>query len=105
MCNKNIKYEIPYSAFPYDFRANYSRAGRLGHNFCGNTSGVADVDALYGYDVEGATHQPRVVFDYKSGIKMNLYWDHNGNLAQLQGCKGDISVFTIGMRRIGYAWW
>ncbi len=53
MCDKNIKYEILYSAFPYDFRANYSRAGRFGHGFYGNTSGVADENTIYGYDANG----------------------------------------------------
>ena len=49
-------------AFQYDFRANYSLAGQLGHSSCSNT-GVMDVDMIYGYDNHRWTHQPRVVYD------------------------------------------
>jgi len=78
--------------FPYHFLANYSPAGRLGHSFCGNTS-IADVDALYGYDEYHATHQPRVVFDYNEGILMELFWDADGNLFQVQDCKTPMARF------------
>ena len=37
---------------------------RFGHGFCGNTSGVADENTLYGYDDHRLTHQPRVIFDF-----------------------------------------
>lgn len=33
------------------------------------------------------THQPRTMFDWGSGKKMEFFWDANGNLAQMIGCK------------------
>ena len=33
------------------------------------------------------TSSSRVVFDYKSGISASLFWDANGNLAQVNYCK------------------
>lgn len=32
------------------------------------------------------THQPRTIYDSNAGT-MDLYWDANGNLAQVIGCK------------------
>lgn len=79
------KAECPQPPFTYDFQANYSPAGRFGHDFCGNTS-MADMDARYGYDDQRWTHQPRVVYDAVSGTHMELTWDNNGNLFRVMNC-------------------
>ena len=71
--------------YQYDIDMAYSRAGRLGHNW-GNNSSATSVMAEYGYDSSRYTHQPRVVFDYKSKISASLFWDANGNLAQVTYC-------------------
>ena len=81
------------STFPYDFNANYSLAGRFGHGFCGNTSGVADENSRYGYDDHRLTHQPRVIFDYKNNRHTQLAWDANGNLALLWMCDDRFARF------------
>lgn len=81
------------STFPYDFNANYSLAGRFGHGFCGNTSGVADENSRYGYDDHRLTHQPRVIFDYMNNRHTQLAWDANGNLALLWMCDDRFARF------------
>jgi hypothetical protein len=83
----------PIVPFQYNFSANYSRAGRFGHGFCGGISGTADVDGIYGYDDKLKTHQPRVIFDQESEIRTQLFWDGNGNLSQLMNCKMDFVRF------------
>ena len=45
----------------YDFSASYSPAGRLGHDFCAANN--MNKQLTYGYDSDGLTHQPRVVYD------------------------------------------
>lgn len=39
-------------------------------------------DLLFGYDQMHKTHQPRTMYDPNNGT-MDLYWDANGNLAQV----------------------
>ena len=43
-------------------------------------------DLLFGYDQMHKTHQPRTMYDPNNGT-LDLYWDANGNLAQMIGCK------------------
>ena len=42
----------------------------------------------YGYDDALLTHQPRVVCDDIMSQSYDLYWDANGNLAQVLDCNG-----------------
>ena len=100
------------SAFPYDFHANYSPAGRFGHGFCGNTSGVADENTLYGYDDHRLTHQPRVIFESNNSRHTQLAWDANGNLSLVWVCKEftrfhewddeDRLRMVVGNKEVGY---
>ena len=77
--------------FMYDFQANYSLAGRFGHNFCSSINGMENV--LFGYDNGRMTHQPRVIFDYKTETRTQLFWDANGNLSQTLVCDGGLVRF------------
>ncbi len=71
--------------YPYEFDADYSGAGRLGHRYCTDLlKGM--VHALYGYHVSHDTHQPRTIFDNKLGNPISLFWDANGNMAQVVDC-------------------
>lgn len=70
--------------FPYIFNAAYSPSGRLGNKFTSAKPFATDV--LFGYDRQRMTHQPRTLFAPYVGT-LELYWDANGNLAQMIGCK------------------
>lgn len=76
--------EASSPTFNVAFSADYSPAGRLGHNFC--VANYVNKDLTYGYDINGLTHQPRVILDGKSKLPYDLYWDANGNLAQVVQC-------------------
>ena len=88
----NDKYDAQYrlvhstgnGEFPYTFNANYSPSGRLGNKF--TSAKPFATDALFGYDRQRMTHQPRTLFDPYVGT-LDLYWDMNGNLAQMIDCK------------------
>ena len=71
--------------FPYSFNAAYSAAGRMGNKVTSAQSFATDL--LFGYDQMRMTHQPRTMFDGGSGTQLEFYWDANGNLAQMIGCK------------------
>ena len=64
--------------------AQYSPAGKMGNKFTGAKSFNGDL--WFGYDQMHKTHQPRTMFDPNNGT-LDLYWDANGNLAQVIGCK------------------
>ena len=70
----------------YDFEAAYSPAGRLGNSIIYHTGTNIDANTIYGYDDHYSTHQPRVVYDYKRQTDASLFWDANGNLAQVNYC-------------------
>ena len=70
--------------FPYTFNAAYSPAGRLGNKSTSAQSLKSDL--LFGYDQMRMTHQPRTLFDPQIGT-LEFFWDANGNLAQIIGCK------------------
>ena len=76
--------------FPYFFMATYSPSGRMGSKFTSTPSWQTDL--LLGYDDQYATHQPRTIFDPNIG-NLNLFWDANGNLAQMVGCKQNRAHF------------
>ena len=76
--------------FPYFFMATYSPSGRMGSKFTSTPSWQTDL--LMGYDDQYATHQPRTIFDPNIG-NLNLFWDANGNLAQMVGCKQNRAHF------------
>ena len=40
----------------------------------------------YGYDSNGLTHQPRVIYDSIAETSYQMFWDANGNIAQIQNC-------------------
>ena len=72
--------------FIYNFSAGYSPAGRLGNKLT-DIYNRKPMDLLFGYDPKRMTHQPRTMFDWGSGRKMEFFWDANGNLAQMIDCK------------------
>ena len=76
--------ETSSPTFNVAFSADYSPAGRLGHDFC--MANYVNKQLTYGYDINGLTHQPRVILDGKSKLPYDLYWDANGNLAQVVQC-------------------
>ena len=73
-----------YNSFPYSFSADYSLAGRMGGKSTSTTHG--ETELAFGYDMQRSTHQPRTVYDNKTGESVDLYWDANGNLSQIIGC-------------------
>jgi len=77
-------YENSSLDFLFNFSMSYSPAGRLGHNSCG--ANIVDKKLRYGYDDALLTHQPRVVYDSIAQTSFQLFWDANGNLAQIQNC-------------------
>ena len=76
--------------FPYSFGATYSPSGRMGSKFTSTPSWQTDL--LMGYDDQYTTHQPRTIFNPNIG-NLNLFWDANGNLAQMVGCKQNKAHF------------
>ena len=66
----------------------YSPTTRIG-NKSSDHSALGHADLIYGYDNSGLTHQPRVVYDASSTQCIQLYWDRNGNLRQIQSDKDD----------------
>ena len=70
--------------FFYDFKAAYSAAGRMGNKI--TSAQYFATDLLFGYDQMRMTHQPRTMFDPQVGT-LEFFWDANGNLAQMIGCK------------------
>ena len=70
--------------FPYSFHSVYSPAGRMGYKLSSFSSSTVEFD--FGYDLTHRTHQPRTILDYFKGDKTELYWDANGNLAQILNC-------------------
>ena len=96
--------------FPYTLNASYSLAGRLGNKSTSAPSLKSDL--LFGYNQMHMTHQPRTLFDPQVGT-LELYWDANGNLAQMIGCKQNTGRlhewdeenrlrFVLGERFAGY---
>ena len=83
------QYRLSYSEgagkYPYIFEANYSPSGRMGIKKNYTTPWTTDL--LYGYDKSYMTHQPRTIYDSETGEGIELFWDANGNLAQIINCK------------------
>ena len=40
----------------------------------------------YGYDSNGLTHQPRVIYDSIAETSYQMFWDANGNLHEVSSC-------------------
>lgn len=74
--------------FGYAFNANYSPAGRMGTK--ATMTSAWQSDQLFGYDYAHLTHQPRTILESNSGIE-NLFWDRNGNLAQVVRCEDKLA--------------
>ena len=70
--------------FPYTFNAHYSPAGKMGNKV--TMANTLTGDLWFGYDQMHKTHQPRTMYDPNNGT-LDLYWDANGNLAQMIDCK------------------
>ena len=70
--------------FPYNMNAHYSPAGKMGNKV--TLANTLKGDLLFGYDQMHSTHQPRTLFDPQVGT-LEFFWDANGNLAQMIGCK------------------
>ena len=64
----------------YKFRATYSPAGRQGSRLIDAAGVYAEME--FGYDAEKASHQPRNIYDTQNETA-DLFWDANGNLAQV----------------------
>ncbi len=70
--------------FPYSFNATYSHAGRMGNK---NTQAYhLQNNLLFGYDKARMTHQPRTIYDFDAAENAAMFWDRNGNLAQIISC-------------------
>ena len=52
-------------------------------------------ELTYGYDDQTLTHQPRVIFDYKTNVAAQLLWDANGNLSQIADCNSGNARFHL----------
>lgn len=96
--------------FSYNFNASYSPSGRIGNKH--TSTNQWKLGLLYGYDKWRLTHQTRTVFDTQIGT-LDYYWDANGNLAQIIGCKQNTTRlhewdeenrlrFVLGDRYAGY---
>ena len=72
--------------FANSFKASYSPAGRMGSKSMMANNLVGDL--RFGYDRKSFTHQPRTIYDPTEGT-MECYWDANGNLSQIIGCKSN----------------
>lgn len=72
--------------FAYTFKASYSPAGRMSSKSMTANNLVGDL--RFGYDRKSFTHQPRTIYDPTEGT-MECYWDANGNLSQIIGCKSN----------------
>ena len=69
------------------YNMTYSNSSRIGSKSSTHPS-LGYPNLLYGYDNSGLTHQPRVIHDNYSGQHLQLYWDRNGNLRQIQPADG-----------------
>ncbi|MDD5975563.1 MAG: hypothetical protein PUC14_07580 [Bacteroidales bacterium] len=72
--------------FVYTFKASYSPTGRMSSKSMMANNLV--VNLRFGYDRKSFTHQPRTIYDPTEGT-MECYWDANGNLSQIIGCKSN----------------
>ena len=72
--------------FAYSFKASYSPAGRMGSKLIAIHNTVSDL--LFGYNHKTFSHQPRTIYDPIEGT-LECYWDANGNLSQIIGCKSN----------------
>ena len=72
--------------FVYTFKASYSPSGRMSGKSMMANNLVGDL--RFGYDRKSFTHQPRTIYDPTEGT-MECYWDANGNLSQIIGCKSN----------------
>ena len=61
----------------------YSPTSRIGNKLSNNPA-LGLPDLAYAYDNSGLTHQPRVIYNRHTETRLQLYWDRNGNLRQIQ---------------------
>ena len=89
----------------------YSPTTRIGSKYSDHPT-IGHPDLIYGYDINGLTHQPRVIYDFYSHNRLQLYWDRNGNLRQIQPSDGyarfhlwdddNMLVLSVGPTTCGY---
>ena len=74
---------------PYTYTVTHSPTGKLFRKSFDNlpSSSVSTPTGLiYGYDQDSLTHQPRVLYDTVSQSALELFWDADGNLAEMLDC-------------------
>lgn len=77
---------------PYTYTVTHSPTGKLFRKSFDNlpSSSVSTPTGLiYGYDQDSLTHQPRVLYDTVSQSALELFWDADGNLAEMLDCDRD----------------
>lgn len=77
---------IGHDTYGYSFDADFSPSGRIGNKLTDSNMPLIG-HLLYGYDKSHLTHQPRTIYDIKQKQGLELFWDANGNLAQIVSCK------------------
>ncbi len=75
----------PFGNYRYD--VTYSPTGRMGSKTCNSFPFLGPVSLTYGYDDHTLTHQIRVLSEYYLNEHLQLYWDRDGNLEQIQPAK------------------
>ena len=73
----------------YDYGVVYSPTNKIWHKAYTTAlpgSITTQFNLIYGYDADTITHQPRVIYDDYSASSLALFWDADGNLAQMVDC-------------------
>ncbi|MBQ9427185.1 MAG: hypothetical protein IJU36_06100 [Paludibacteraceae bacterium] len=73
----------------YDYGVMYSPTNKIWHKAYTTAlpgSITTQFNLIYGYDADTITHQPRVIYDDHSASSLALFWDADGNLAEMLDC-------------------
>lgn len=74
---------------PYSYTVTHSPTGKLFRKSFDNLPSISvstPTGLIYGYDKDSLTHQPRVLYDTVSQSALELFWDADGNLAEMLDC-------------------
>ena len=77
---------------PYSYTVTHSPTGKLFRKSFDNLPSISvstPAELIYGYDKDSLTHQPRVLYDTVSQSALELFWDADGNLAEMLDCDRD----------------
>ena len=77
---------------PYSYTVTHSPTGKLFRKSFDNLPSISvstPAGLIYGYDKDSLTHQPRVLYDTVSQSALELFWDADGNLAEMLDCDRD----------------